>query len=119
MYPQCLRTNPDCARHPKLPSPARSAYDHRPFTAGLQYGISRRGFSELTNVVVFDMGAAKTEVGVFTFHPKEVNASKDNLGAAYPQCHYPLPPSTAPSPELVLTRPTVLEQRRGNLGPCS
>uniref|UniRef100_A0A7S1J2M0 Heat shock protein 70 n=1 Tax=Eutreptiella gymnastica TaxID=73025 RepID=A0A7S1J2M0_9EUGL len=56
------------------------SFMHHSVAAALQYGISRRGFSELTNVVVFDMGAAKTEVGVFTFHPKDVNASKDNLG---------------------------------------
>eukprot|EP00667_Euglena_gracilis_P006133 EG_transcript_6180 len=52
---------------------------HHSVAAGLQYAVSRRGVSEDTNLVVFDMGAAQLEVGVFTLRPP-VNASKDIMG---------------------------------------
>jgi molecular chaperone DnaK (HSP70) len=49
---------------------------HSTTAAALQFGMQRRGFgNDTVNVVIFDMGATKTEVGVYTFsppvHPKE------------------------------------------------
>ena len=47
-------------------------------TAALQFGVQQRGFNNETNVVVFDMGSSKLEVGVFTFtpRPEEPDANK-------------------------------------------
>ena len=49
---------------------------HSTTAAALQFGMQRRGFgNDTVHVVIFDMGATKTEVGVYTFsppiHPKE------------------------------------------------
>eukprot|EP01012_Entosiphon_sulcatum_P055630 TRINITY_DN7788_c0_g1_i1.p1 TRINITY_DN7788_c0_g1~~TRINITY_DN7788_c0_g1_i1.p1 ORF type:complete len:791 (+),score=188.43 TRINITY_DN7788_c0_g1_i1:3339-5711(+) len=50
----------------------------------LQYGVQRRGFGESfnqTNVVIFDIGASKLEVGVFGFFPP-VNVSGKKVKTA-------------------------------------
>eukprot|EP01061_Rhynchopus_euleeides_P039178 TRINITY_DN6722_c1_g4_i1.p1 TRINITY_DN6722_c1_g4~~TRINITY_DN6722_c1_g4_i1.p1 ORF type:complete len:794 (+),score=437.93 TRINITY_DN6722_c1_g4_i1:263-2644(+) len=50
--------------------------------AALQYGVQRRGFGNQTaNVVIYDMGASRTEVGVFRFTaPLEVNGKPKRGG---------------------------------------
>lgn len=46
---------------------------HSTTATALQYGIQKRGFdNETVNVVIYDMGATRTEVGVYTFSPPVV-----------------------------------------------
>eukprot|EP01059_Diplonema_ambulator_P018081 TRINITY_DN3024_c1_g1_i1.p1 TRINITY_DN3024_c1_g1~~TRINITY_DN3024_c1_g1_i1.p1 ORF type:complete len:841 (+),score=324.51 TRINITY_DN3024_c1_g1_i1:98-2620(+) len=49
--------------------------------AALQYGVQRRGFgNETLNIVIYDMGASRTEVGVFRFSPPQEENGKPKRG---------------------------------------
>lgn len=55
---------------------------HSTTATALQYGMQRRGFgNDTVNVVIFDMGSTKTEVGVYRFSPQVLptNGSKVKL----------------------------------------
>jgi molecular chaperone DnaK (HSP70) len=50
---------------------------HVTTAVALQYGLKSRGFGNVSHtLVVFDMGAAHTDVGVYEFQPPEVKKSK-------------------------------------------
>ncbi|KNH08712.1 hypothetical protein XU18_0832 [Perkinsela sp. CCAP 1560/4] len=55
---------------------------HTTTAIALQYGVQNRGFGSMTkNVLILDMGASKTEVGIYTFTPAADGAKRsESLG---------------------------------------
>eukprot|EP00760_Papus_ankaliazontas_P001077 PhM_4_TR10379/c0_g1_i1/m.84004/K09486/HYOU1; hypoxia up-regulated 1 len=55
---------------------------HSTTAVALQYAVQNRGFQNRTvNIVVYDMGTSRTEVGVYTISPPEKGARKaDSMG---------------------------------------